>query len=75
MNGLALVQGDQVAYAASEWGGIFKSLDRGRTWTHLDAHLPAASWRVKVDPTDGERVYATSFYDGKAKTLRRDQYK
>jgi photosystem II stability/assembly factor-like uncharacterized protein len=69
VNGLALVEGDHVAYAASEWGGIFKSLDGGRTWSHLDSHLPAATWRVKVDPTNGERVYATSFYDGRVTTF------
>lgn len=23
-------------YAASEWGGLFKSTDNGQTWVHLD---------------------------------------
>src|ERR1700722_15872463 len=50
VNALALASGDEIAYAASEWGGIYKSRDGGYKWTHLDSHLPSATWRVKVDP-------------------------
>ncbi len=52
-------------YAASEWGGIFRSTDNGVTWTHLDGHVPTVTSDVKVDPTNSNRVYATSFYDGR----------
>ena len=52
-------------YAASEWGGLFRSTDSGLTWAHLDGHVPTATWDVEVDPTNSNRVYATSFYDGR----------
>jgi photosystem II stability/assembly factor-like uncharacterized protein len=52
-------------YAASEWGGLFKSTDRGQTWIHLDGHVPTATWDVEVDPRNSNRVYAASFYDGR----------
>ena len=51
-------------YAASEFGGIYRSNDNGVTWSHLDGHVPQVTWSVKVDPTNSNRVYATSFYDG-----------
>jgi hypothetical protein len=53
------------AYAASEWGGLFKSTDNGQTWSHLDGHVPTATWDVEADPQSSNRVYATSFYDGR----------
>ena len=34
-------------------------------WAHLDGHVPQATWDVEVDPTNSNRVYATSFYDGR----------
>ena len=59
----------RVFYAASEWGGLFKTDDRGRTWWHLDGHLPQATWDVKISPLDPQRVFATSWYDGKIEPL------
>lgn len=53
------------AYAASELGGLFKSTDAGQTWSHLDGHVPTRTWDVEVDPQNSNRVYATSFYDGR----------
>jgi len=58
-----------VLYAASEWGGIYKSTDAGVTWARLDGHRPTVTWDVEVDPSNSNRVYATSFYDGKATAL------
>jgi photosystem II stability/assembly factor-like uncharacterized protein len=52
-------------YAASEFGGLFRSTDNGLNWSHLDGHVPTVTWDVKVDPTNSNRVYATSFYDGR----------
>ncbi len=70
VTGLATVAGDNsVFYAASEWGGLFRSRDGARTWDHLDGHVPTATWDVEVAPGDPRRVYATSFYDGKVATL------
>ena len=53
-------------YAASEWGGLFKSTDTGRSWQQLPGHMPVATWDVEVDPANVNRVYATSLYDGRA---------
>ncbi|MGB5987881.1 MAG: choice-of-anchor D domain-containing protein [Desulfobacterales bacterium] len=52
-------------YAASEWGGLFKSTDTGQNWFHLNGHVPTVTWDVEVDPSNSNRVYATSFYDGR----------
>ncbi len=66
VNQLAVESGNtDVMYAASEWGGIYKSTDAGLTWSRLDGHLPTVTWDVEVDPSNANRVYATSFFDGK----------
>ncbi len=66
VNQLAIEASDnQVMYAASEWGGLYKSVDGGLNWSRLDGHLPVATWDVEADPITTDRVYATSFYDGK----------
>jgi hypothetical protein len=70
VNGLANVPRDnQTFYAASEWGGLYRTTDGGRTWEHLDDHLPAATWDVEVNPANPRIVYATSFYDGRVNSL------
>ncbi len=69
VNGLAIdPQDPQVMYAASEWGGLYKSTDSGLTWAHLTGHLPLVTWDVEVDPGTPSRVYATSFFDGRVET-------
>jgi hypothetical protein len=66
VNGLALTPGNnQIGYAASEWGGLYKTLDGGRTWDFLPGHVPNITYRVAVDLNDVNRVYATSWYDGR----------
>src|SRR5215204_3139217 len=66
VNGLASVARDpNVYYAATEWGGLYKSTDRGRIWFRLDRHQPVATWDVEVNPRQPERVITTSFYDGR----------
>ncbi len=66
VGGLAVHPGNNTTfYAASEWGGIFRTTDGGNTWVHLAGHLPHATWDVEVDPGNGNRVFATSFYDGR----------
>ncbi len=64
VNGLARSGGTY--YAASEWGGLFKTADGGGHWAPVPAHLPQATWDVEVDPSDPNRIYATSFFDGLA---------
>lgn len=56
-------------FAATEWGGLYRSTDGGQNWVHLPGHLPVATWDVEVDPANTNRVYATSFYDGRVASL------
>lgn len=52
-------------YAATEWGGLYQSFDQGNTWVKIQTFSPSATWDVKVDPRNSQRVYTTSFFDGK----------
>lgn len=66
-NGVTNVPGEpDTYYSASEFGGIFKTVDGGASWFHLDGHLPLATRDVLVDPGNTGTVYATSLYDGRA---------
>lgn len=70
INRLASVPGDnQIFYAASEWGGLYKSVDGGQTWSRLDGHMPVATWDVDVDPFTTSNVVATSFYGGRLNSI------
>ena len=67
VNGLAVDRATPgTLWATSEWGGLFRSADNGLTWAHVPSHVPVAAWDVEVDPTSSNRVYATSFFDGRA---------
>lgn len=69
-NGLAIDPANpNVLYAASEWGGLWKTLDGGSNWFRLEDHKPFATWDVAVNPGNTGTVYATSFYDGRSETL------
>jgi hypothetical protein len=66
-NGLASASGNnQVFYAATEFGGIYKTTNGGANWSFLSGHRPVVTWDVEVDPSNNNRVYATSFFDGRA---------
>lgn len=58
-----------IVFAASEWGGIYKSTDGGDTWLRMNGHHPTVTWDVKVSPVDSNRVIATSFYDGRVNSI------
>jgi hypothetical protein len=69
VNGLAADPGNnQVYYAASEYGGLFKSTNGGASWARLNGHLPVVTWDVAVRPGNSNVVYATSWYDGRVNT-------
>ncbi|MCL4814323.1 MAG: choice-of-anchor D domain-containing protein, partial [Vicinamibacteraceae bacterium] len=55
-------------WAASEWGGLWRSDDSGLTWVHVPGHVPVAMWDVAVDPANPNRIYATSFHDGRVQS-------
>ena len=66
-NGLASASANnQVFYAATEFGGVYKTTNAGATWSFLSGHRPMVAWDVEVDPSNNNRVYATSFFDGRA---------
>lgn len=70
INGLAAdPTSAQIFYASSEWGGLFKSIDAGQTWFRLNRHLPSVTWDVEVDPSNADRIFATSYYDGRVDSL------
>jgi photosystem II stability/assembly factor-like uncharacterized protein len=56
--------GGQTYFGASEWGGLFRTLDAGRHWQRVDSFLPTATWDVEVSPTDPKLIVVTSLYDG-----------
>jgi hypothetical protein len=60
---------NSIFYAASEFGGLFKSTDAGHTWSRLDTHLPTRVSDVKASPGDPNLVIATSIYDGRVSSL------
>lgn len=69
VNGLAVVAEHPMTYfAASELGGLFKTSNGGDSWFHLDGHIPSRTWDVATT-ADGQKVYATSFYDGRVDSL------
>ncbi len=70
INGLASdPNNNMVFYAASEWGGLYKSTNGGQNWARLDNHRPIVTWDVEVSPANSNRVFATSFYDGRVNSL------
>jgi len=73
VNGLAAAAGleGQAAntyYAASEVGGLFKTVDDGGHWEHLDAYVPNMPWDSAAEQ-GGLRVFTSSFFDGRDRPL------
>ncbi len=66
VNGLAAhPTDDDIFFAASEWGGLFRTRDKGRNWEYVQGHRPQVTWDVEYDPSDANVIIASSFYDGK----------
>src|SRR5215213_1710144 len=50
-----------VIYLGLQPGGVFRSVDRGRTWTFAGAVLPSSTLQdLDVDPADPSRVYLST---------------
>lgn len=69
MNGVAVSKDGNTYYGATEWGGLYKSTDKGNKWLRLKNYIPMATWDIEVDPENENKVYATSFYDGKVNSI------
>ena len=54
-----------IYFAASEWGGLFRTADTGRNWSYVAGHHPQAAWAVEFDPANPNMLIATSLFDGK----------
>lgn len=70
VNGLGISSDGNTIYAASEWGGIWKTTDRGLTWQNLVSHRPQYTWDAEVKPSNNAVVFATSLYDGRITSSR-----
>jgi hypothetical protein len=60
VNALAVL--DTTVFAATEWGGVFLSLDRGATWNPVNTGLPDLPVRSLL--AAGTRVYAGTWGGG-----------
>ena len=58
---------------AGKHGGIFKSVDSGKTWTKLTKGLPDVEQAyVAIAPTDSRRLYATAAFGHEVGIFRSD---
>ena len=56
-------------YAGTDGGGIFKSTDRGKNWTNVNAGLTDFSiLAITVDPVDSRTVYCSTLHAGMFKS-------
>ena len=58
-----------LVFVASEWGGLWSSLDQGNNWFRVRSYQPSAMFDVKVaartDVAGRGTIYASSAYDGR----------
>jgi hypothetical protein len=53
-----------IVFAATEFGGLWKSSDKGASWSHVDAVALTAMNDVKFASSDSNFVIATGYSDG-----------
>jgi uncharacterized repeat protein (TIGR01451 family) len=54
----------QIVFAATEFGGLWKSTDHGSSWSHVDQVPLTAMQDVQFAASDANLVIATGAYDG-----------
>jgi photosystem II stability/assembly factor-like uncharacterized protein len=67
MTGLAVHPDGRTVYVSDyQWGGIYRSVDRGQTWTRLTENGLASDrvWTVGLDPTAPDELLAASLAGG-----------
>jgi len=57
VNNLGRSREHLIFYAATEWGGIYKTIDGGRHWAFLAGHKPLATWTSRSIEQHAQRVY------------------
>jgi hypothetical protein len=56
---------ESLMYAASPYTGVWKSVDRGVTWSDLRPELPGTAVMVlKISPSEPDTIYAASRCSG-----------
>ncbi len=56
---------ESLMYAASPYTGVWKSVDRGATWSDLRSELPGTAVMVlKISPSEPDTIYAASRCSG-----------
>jgi photosystem II stability/assembly factor-like uncharacterized protein len=64
--------GGSVAYGGA---GVFRSTDRGLTWTALGLEKTGSIGRIRIDPTDPDRIYVAAMGDLWEKSPDRGVYR
>jgi uncharacterized repeat protein (TIGR01451 family) len=54
----------QIVFAASEFGGLWKSTNHGSSWSHVDQVPLTAMQDVQIASSDSNLMIATGAYDG-----------
>ena len=57
---------NQIYFAASEWGGLFRTGDGGRNWAYVQGYRAQSTWDVEFNPGNANVLVATSRFDGKS---------
>lgn len=55
--------------AAAFSGGLFRSLDGGQTWSHMDSFPANRMWDVKFNPSNGSELVASVLNDTHVQSL------